>query len=426
VSPAKKQVIFVLATKPKIAIYPSNSQVRFGIYLDILYFCEVFKRISERILKEDLKDFPVVTLHGARQVGKTTLVKQLFEGRGDDILFLDLEKDADRNKLSDAELFLSEQQYKTVVIDEAQAMPEIFRILRPIVDENPAPGRFVLLGSATPSLVKGVSESLAGRTSYVRIHPLSVTETKTKDILQQWLTGGYPKSVNATSQRSRNRWFSGYTESYIHTDINSMFGLSLSPAIIEKLWLMLAHNHANLWNAETFSRSLGISGTTVNRYLEYLQAAFLLTVLQPWHSNLKKRLIKSPKVYLNDSGILHHFHALNTMNDLFGHPICGASWEGFVLDEIIKNLPENCNIHFYRTQNGAECDFVISRGDKVIAACDAKFSNSPKTTRGFLQSLEDLNPESAWLITPYSDTYPVSRLITTISLKDFLGKMKEW
>ena len=386
----------------------------------------MFKRCANLIIMEDLKDFPIVTILGARQVGKTTLVKQLFEGRGNDILFLDLEKDADRNRLSDPELFLTANADKTIVIDEAQVMPDIFRILRPIVDENPAPGKFLLLGSATPSLVKGVSESLAGRTSYVHVHPLSVFETQTKDLLQQWFTGGYPKSINASGPRARQRWFSGYIDSYVNTDINAMFGLNLSPVIIRKMWQMLAHQHGNLWNAETFSRSLGVSGTTVNRYLEYLQAAFLLTVLQPWHSNMKKRLVKSPKVYLNDSGILHHFHALTNVDNLFGHPICGASWEGFVFHEIVKNLPENCMMYFYRTQNGAECDFIITRGDKILAACDAKLSNSPKTTRGFMQSLEDLNTQSGWLITPSSESYHIHPQVRVSSLSDFISKMKQW
>ena len=246
----------------------------------------MFKRIASYTITEDMKDFPVVTILGARQVGKTTLVKQLFDTH-DNILFLDLEKDSDRNRLSDPELFLTAQTFDTVIIDEAQAMPEIFRILRPIVDKQQRPGQFLLLGSATPSLVKGVSESLAGRTSYVHIHPLSLRETLIRDVFMQWLTGGYPKSVNAQSKRARQRWFSAYIDSYVNTDINTMFGLNLSPVIIKKMWQMLSHNHGNLWNAETFSRALGVSGTTVNRYLEYLQAAFLLTVLQPWQQHEK-------------------------------------------------------------------------------------------------------------------------------------------
>lgn len=385
----------------------------------------MFKRVARYTIKEDMKDFPIVTILGARQVGKTTLVKQLFESH-DNVLFLDLEKDADRNRLSDPELFLTSQTFKTVVIDEAQAMPEIFRILRPIVDEHQRPGQFVLLGSATPSLVKGVSESLAGRTSYVHIHPLSLRETLIRDVYTQWFTGGYPKSVNATSKRGRQRWFSGYIDSYVNTDINAMFGLNLSPVIIKKMWQMLSHHHGNLWNAETFSRALGVSGTTVNRYLEYLQAAFLLTILQPWHTNLKKRLVKSPKVYLNDSGILHHFHAIPSLIQLFGHPICGASWEGFVLHEVIKHLPEDCSVYFYRTQNGAECDIVITRGDKVIAACDAKFSSSPHAKRGFMQSLTDLNTENGYLITPTSETYKIHQSVTVTSLMGFVATMRDW
>lgn len=383
----------------------------------------MFRRIASYTITEDMKDFPVVTILGARQVGKTTLVKQLFDSH-DNILFLDLEKDSDRNRLSDPELFLTSQSFDTIIIDEAQAMPEIFRILRPIVDKHQRPGQFLLLGSATPSMVKGVSESLAGRTSYVHIHPLSLRETLIRDVFMQWLTGGYPKSVNAQSKRARQRWFSAYIDSYVNTDINAMFGLNLSPIIIKKMWQMLSHNHGNLWNAETFSRALGVSGTTVNRYLEYLQAAFLLTVLQPWHNNMKKRLVKSPKVYLNDSGMLHHYHAIPSLVQLFGHPICGASWEGFVLQEIIKHLPEDCEVYFYRTQNGAESDMVITRGDKVVAACDAKFSSAPQAKRGFMQSLTDLNTDNGYLITPNAESYQIHDNVRVISLLNFIRELQ--
>lgn len=385
----------------------------------------MYIRHAAGLLAADLAEFPVVTLLGSRQVGKTTLVKQLAAEEPDRYLWLDLERESDRNKLSNPSLFFQSYTDKTVVIDEAQTIPSIFRELRPLVDEDRRPGRFILLGSATPSLVKGVAESLAGRTSYIYMHPLSVLETACKTLQQQWLSGGYPPAYNASGVRSRQRWLASFVESYVQTDINQMFGLSLSTELIRRLWQMLAHHHGNLWNAETFGRSLGVSGVTVNRYLEYLNAAFLLFVLQPWHTNLKKRLVKSPKVYLNDSGILHHFHGISDFETLHGHPVCGASWEGFAILEILKVLPEGYSLHFYRTQNGAEADLLIVRGGKVLAVCDIKYAQAPRPGKGMFQSMQDLEQEKGWLITPGNDTYPIHEQVQVCGLRLFLEKVQE-
>ena len=384
----------------------------------------MFLRDSRLLIAEDLRDFPVVTLLGARQVGKTTVARQVVDSLGVDSVFLDLEKDEDRNKLTDAAAFLRMHANKLVVIDEAQAVPDIFRVLRPLVDEDRSAGRFLLLGSATPALVKGVSESLAGRTTYIKLQPLSVIETTADNLRYQWFTGGYPASVLAVSARARQRWFAGYIESYIQNDLNTMFGINLSPVVVKRLWSMLAHNHGNLWNAESFSRALGISGTTVHRYLEYMEGAFVVQLLQPWHANLKKRLIKSPKVFLNDSGLLHQMLNIRDSDSLLGNPICGASWEGFVIQEIMKQLPEEVQIHFYRTQHGAECDLVLSVAEKPILALDVKLSNAPSVSRGFIQSLDDLGLEKGWVITPESDQYPLNNRVNVISLSNFLGRIK--
>lgn len=384
----------------------------------------MFSRSRKSLIVEDLRDFPVVTLLGARQVGKTTVAKQVVKLLGEPSIFLDLEKDEDRNKLTDASAFLRMHADKLVVIDEAQTMPEIFRVLRPLVDEHRKSGRFLLLGSATPALVKGVSESLAGRTTYIKLDPLSLNETNTEQLRTQWLTGGYPASVLAVSDRARQRWFAGYIESYIQNDLNNMFGINLSPVVVKRLWSMLAHNHGNLWNAESFSRALGVSGTTVNRYLEYMEGAFLVQPLQPWHTNIKKRLVKSPKVYLNDSGLLHQMLQIRDIESLLGNPICGASWEGFVIQEIMKQLPDNVQMHFYRTQHGAECDLVLSMAEKPVLALDVKLSNAPTISRGFVQSLDDLGLEKGWVITPESDQYPLNDRVNVISLMAFLEQLK--
>ncbi len=385
----------------------------------------MFTRLAEPLLRADLAEFPVVTILGSRQVGKTTLVKQIASENPDGFLWLDLERQADRNKLSNPALFLHTYSDRCVVIDEAQTIPTIFRDLRPLVDEDRRSGRFILLGSATPSLVKGVAESLAGRTSYIYMQPLSVLETACVQVADHWLSGGYPPAYLASGLRSRNRWIASFVESYIQTDINQMFGLSLSPELIRRLWQMLAHHHGNLWNAETFGRSLGVSGVTVNRYLEYLKAAFLLLVLQPWHVNMKKRLVKSPKVYLNDCGILHHFHGITDLASLHGHPICGASWEGFAILEIQKVLPEGYALYFYRTQNGAEADLLLVRGGEIRAVCDIKFSLAPKPGKGLLQSMEDLGQQHGWLITPGDDVYPVHEQVQVSGLRPFLERVKE-
>lgn len=378
---------------------------------------ENITRLFEIVLQKRLKTAPAIAILGPRQVGKTTLAKQLNE----DFVYLDMENPRDTAKLQDAYSYLENLENSTVIIDEVQLMPELFSILRPLIDAKRTPGRFILLGSASPELVKGVSETLAGRISYNELTPINLTEIiKIKDYTTHWFRGGFPDALLAESDELYKYWIDDFIKSYVERDLAKMFGVDLAPTLLRNFWNMLAHSNGNLFNAELFSRSLGVSAPTVTRYLDFLEGGYLIRRLQPWFVNAKKRLVKSPKTYIRDTGILHGLLNIPSYEDLFGHPIIGSSWEGYVIEQIYQLKNQHTDLFFYRTQAGAECDLVLVKGITPVACIEIKLSNSPVISKGFINCTEDLEPKFKYVITPQSDTYKTTNDVIVTNLRNFL------
>ncbi len=381
----------------------------------------IFRQLQQHILNL-LKEYPAIAVLGPRQVGKTTLVKTIVkQQKKKPMLYIDIEKPSDARKLNDAETFFHINKNSCVILDEVQIMPELFSILRPAIDEHRKPSRFILLGSASPQLIKGVSETLAGRIAYIELPPIGLLELP-KHITQNkhWFRGGFPNALLAKSDESYKKWMDNFIKSYIERDLSFIFNIDFSSATMKNFWSMLAHANGNIWNAETFARSLGIAATTVNRYADYLEAAFIIHRLPAYFMNAKKRLVKAPKVYIRDSGLLHRLVDVQHATDLLGNLIVGASWEGYAVEQLYQNAPSTIRLFYYRTHAGAECDLVLVKGVKVVACIEIKFSNSPTVSKGFFESIKDLKPKYKFVITPSSDEYPYKEGIITTSLFKFL------
>lgn len=374
-------------------------------------------RLLEKVLKQRLKTAPAIAILGPRQVGKTTLAKKLNK----DFIYLDMENPRDTAKLQDPYSYLESLANSTVIIDEVQLMPELFSILRPLIDAKRTSGRFILLGSASPDLVKGVSETLAGRISYNELTPINLTELTNKITYDQhWFRGGFPDSLLAKSDKFSKNWIDDFIKSYVERDLAKMFGVDLAPTLLRNFWSMLAHSNGNLFNSESFGRSLGVSAPTVTRYLDFLEGGYLIRRLQPWFVNAKKRLVKSPKTYIRDTGILHRLLNIPSYKDLFGHPVIGSSWEGYVIEQIYQLKKQHTDMFFYRTQAGAECDLILVQGIKPVACIEIKLSNSPTISKGFINCTQDLEPKYKYVITPQSDTYTATNDVIVTSLTHFL------
>lgn len=371
-----------------------------------------------------LKEFPVVCLLGPRQVGKTTIAKSFKVVNKKEAVYLDLEKQSDLKKIEDVELYLLNHRNDFVIIDEVQYRPEIFSCLRPEVDEKRVNGRFLLTGSAAPELVKGVSESLAGRICYLEMYPISLTEAlKAKvKLTTHWLRGGFPSALNAKNNEIAERWRENFVKSFAERDLSALFGVTLSSSIVKNFWEMLAGTQGSVWNAANFGRSLGISAPTTNKYLDLLEGAYMVRKLPAWYVNATKRLVKAPKIYIRDTGILHHFNQITNLKDLPGHIITGASWEGYVIEEICKKLPNYIRPFFYRTHQGAEIDLILVKGLKAIAAIEIKYSLSPSVSKGFYEALDDLGNPLSFVVIPSGMAYKTRQNSKIISLEEFITK----
>ena len=379
----------------------------------------IIRRILAEI-KDSLDFFPVVSIIGPRQVGKTTLAQQIMSESEKPTLYLDLELQSDLFKLNDAELFLSQHSDQLIVIDEVQNKKELYPLLRALVDRTRKPGQFLLLGSASPELIRHSSESLAGRIAYHQLYPFDLSEIQ--DTISQedlWIKGGFPKVVFAKNSNLANRWMENFISTYLNRDLLQL-GLNASPKIIRNLWTMMAHLNGQLFNATTLGNSLGVSTPTVKRYVDFLEEAFLLKSLHPFTWNMQKRLVKTPKLYLSDTGILHHLIGISNLTALSGNPIIGSSWESFVFNQIQALKHNDLNLYFYRTHNGAEVDLVITKGLTILATAEIKYSNSPQLTKGNFLAFEDLNAPMNYLITPSSDDYFFKERIRICSLKAFI------
>ena len=365
------------------------------------------------VVEHSLTEFPAVALLGPRQAGKTTLAKIVANRRGGS-LYIDLERPSDLAKLADPELFLSRHADKLVVLDEIQRQPELFAVLRALIDERRTPGRFLLLGSASPQLLRQASESLAGRICFHELAPFDVGEIAPGYVQLQdfWLRGGYPLSWLAQSDAASFAWRESFIATHLERDIPS-FGIRVPGTTLHRFWQMLAHLHGQLWNASRLAAGFGVSAPTVQHYLDILEATYMLRRLQPLQANLEKRLVKSPKVYLRDSGILHALLRIASLNDLAGHPIVGASWEGLVLEQIAQLIAPQWQLSFYRTASGAEMDVVAERGNRRIGF-EIKFSSAPALTKGFWSAMSDLNLEKAYIVAPVESGYPLTPKVEVV------------
>jgi predicted AAA+ superfamily ATPase len=379
----------------------------------------IYRRIYKDI-SESLNFFPVVAIIGPRQVGKTTLAKLIKSDLGKPSVYLDLELQSDYFKLNDAELFFNQNIEKLIIIDEVQNQKDLYPLLRALVDRSNRAGQFLLLGSASPELIRHSSESLAGRIAYHQLHPIDLTEVPERiSQTDLWVNGGFPDVLLAKNNDLAHRWMGNFINTYLNRDLLQL-GLNASPKTIRSLWTMMAHLNGHLLNSTVLGNSLGVTTPTVKRYIDFLEEAFLLRSLHPFSWNMKKRLVKTPKVYLTDTGILHHLVGVNDFNDLSGNPILGSSWECFVINQILSLKKNQIDLYFYRTHQGTEMDLVFTRGLKVIATAEIKYSNSPQLTKGNFQAIEDLEAPINFVITPSSDDYFLKEGIRICSLKAFI------
>ena len=370
-----------------------------------------------------MRQYPAVAILGARQVGKTTLAKQIAALQKKPFLYLDLENPLDSRRLEDPFTFLSDNKDKCIIIDEVQTIPSLFAVLRSIIDTNRRNGRFILLGSASPQLVKGVSESLAGRIAYRELTPINfmeLPENISRD--KHWLRGGFPQSLLARNDKAAAEWMSGFVRSYVERDLSFLFGVELTGNIIRRILSMLAHVNGSVWNAEMIARSLGITAPTVNRYIDFLEGAFLVHKLPTFHVNTRKRLVKAPKIYIRDSGLLHQLSGVANMHSLKGHPVVGSSWEGYIVEQVNQLKPAGTDLYYYRTQAGAECDIVLSKGIHAIACAEIKLNNAPHISKGNFQSIADLKTKKNFVVVPDIEEYKTKEGIVICNMQIFLSK----
>jgi hypothetical protein len=381
----------------------------------------IYRNITEDIIN-NLERYPAVALIGPRQVGKTTLAKFLMSKISKRSMYVDLELPSDYSKMQEAEIYLKEHENACVVLDEIQRLPALFPVMRALIDQNPEFGRFILLGSATNILMKKSAESLAGRIIYKELAPFSLFEVQDKyDLRVHWLRGGFPRAVLSRNDADCFDWLRSFTSTYIEQDLPQL-GLSTSSGLMTKFWIMLSHYHSCIWNSSNISRSLDISHTTVSKYIDFLQGAYIINKLEPFFINIKKRLIKSPKIYFRDSGILHSLQEIKSFHKLIDNPIIGASWEGYVIEQIYQLSLGNLKLHYYRTYDGAECDLLLCKANKPIACVEIKFSASPSITRSFTIVINDLNTVNNFIIGFVDEDYMIAKNIRVVSLKSFLSK----
>ena len=369
-----------------------------------------------------MQQFPAVGLLGPRQAGKTTLAfaqKALYPNA----LYLDLELPSAQRQLDDPEAFLMAHAQQLVILDEVQRMPELFGILRGVIDQrrrmNQPSGQFLLLGSATGVLLQQTSESLAGRVAYVELPPLQAsevfsTQANVADLNALWLRGGFPLSWLAASDVDSMTWREVFITNYLEKDIPAL-GPRIPATTLRRLWTMLAHHQGELLDQAKLASALAISGQTVSRYIDLLCDLMLVRRLPAWHGNVGKRLIRSPKVYVRDSGLVHALLGLSNLDAVLGHPVAGSSWEGFVVEQLVNAAP-NAQASFYRTSNGAEVDLVLIFRNQQTWVIEIKRSSAPTVSRGFHQAAVDLGATRKLLVAPVEHTYPIKEHIEVVDL----------
>ena len=381
---------------------------------------DFIKRKVESTIRDYLKIFPVVAVLGPRQCGKSTLVKKLVENWGDSV-YLDLQNDADLSKLNQPAYFFQSNDDKIICLDEIQLVPQLFSILRSVVDKNRQNGKFILLGSASRDLIQQTSESLAGRIGMVYLSPFTHNELDNLEgfyLNRFWLRGGFPDSYLAENDSFSAIWRENFIRTFIERDIPQL-GFQIPALQLKRLLMMCAHNQGQLLNYSKLGESLGLTHPTIKRYIDLLEQTFILRTVLPYETNVKKRLVKSPKVYVRDSGLLHQLLVIPDFNSLLGNPVFGSSWEGLVVENIIVNRPD-WNYYFYRTASGDELDLILEKGNqRMVIECKA--STAPKLTKGFWRALEVVKPQLAFVIIPTQVSYEIAPNVRVCGLDEFLN-----
>jgi predicted AAA+ superfamily ATPase len=368
-----------------------------------------------KMLAASVKRSPVTALLGPRQCGKTTLARMFHEGKN--ASYFDLESRPDIQRLRNPELMLGSLK-GLVVLDEIQAMPELFNVLRVLADRQGNKTRFLVLGSASPGVIKGASETLAGRVEFVELSGFDLRETSSVDQDKLWLRGGFPRSFLSATDEDSMAWREGFIRTFLERDIPQL-GITIPSAAMRRFWTMLSHYHGQYWNGSELARSMGLSDKTVRSYMDILTGAYMIRQLQPWHENIGKRQVKAPKIYLRDSGLLHSLLGLPDLASLHGHPKVGASWEGFAIEQALQTV-RPVESYFWATHSGAEIDlFFIQKGRRY--GIEAKYNEAPQITRSMENSLEALGLSHLWIVYPGDKSYPVHKKISVCPLQKISG-----
>ncbi|OJV19685.1 MAG: ATPase [Dyadobacter sp. 50-39] len=387
----------------------------------------MIKRRLENKIRDALAKNASVALMGPRQIGKTTIALDVVDSTS--AIYLDLESRLDLEKVRDIRAFYEVNQERLIVLDEVQRIPELFTELRGIIDQERRKGNrsglFLFLGSASIDLLQQSSESLAGRISYLELYPIDVLEYALESAQQVntlWLRGGFPESILASSDRDSLEWRQDFIRTYLERDIPQL-GPRIPATTLQRFWTMLAHNQGSVFNASHLARSLDVSGVTISRYLDLMVDLLLVRRLQPWASNAGKRLVRSPKIYVRDSGITHALMGLETYNNLLAHPVVGGSWEGFVIENIMSVAPARMQPYFYRSAGGAEVDLVLEFADGKKWAVEIKRNSAPHLSKGFHIACEDIQPDRKFVIYSGKDMFPMGDGITAISLTHIMHEI---
>jgi len=383
----------------------------------------MLQRSASKKLSGLLAEFPAVGLLGPRQVGKTTLAMGLVEAIKPTPLYLDLERPSDLAKLQDPETFLDHHSDKLVILDEIQRSPDLFPILRSVIDvrrrKGQRYGQFLVLGSASLDLLRQTSESLAGRIAYMELTGLLATEVPITDLDRLWVRGGFPESFLAKDDPASMRWRLQFISTYLEREV-PQFGPRIPAVALRRLWTMLAHGQGSQLNMAKLASAMDLAAPTVKRYIELLEDLLLIRSLRPWSGNVGKRMVKTPKVYIRDSGLTHALLDLTTWDDVLGHPVAGSSWEGFVIENLMAVLPQGASAWFYRTSGGAELDLVIEQGLSRYAI-EIKRSSAPKLSRGFHTACEDIRATHKFVVHSGRDAYPFGHGIMAVPLQEMMN-----
>ncbi len=382
-------------------------------------------RKIEKTLLSYLSFQPVVAVLGPRQVGKTTLVRHIESQLAKPSVYFDLERSTDLQKFSnDRVSFLESLKDQTVILDEIQRLPEIFPDMRGMIDRYRVAGRFILLGSASPQLLQNTSESLAGRISYLEMTPFKFNELSDNDYIKHWLRGGFPSSYLANNDDEQQKWFEDFIRTYLERDL-PMMGLSASPIQLRRLLMMIASIQGSTLNQAMLANSLAIRNNSVSRYIDFFEQSFLVRRLHPYYTNIGKRLTKSPKIYIRDSGFLHHLLNIHQYQNLLGHIVAGGSWEGYVIEQILAMLDYEHLPFFYRTADGSELDLVIEHDLKIKLAIEIKLSDTPQLSKGNTVALQDLGSPPLLVVTPTADDFLLRPNVWVCSLQTLENNIKQ-